>query len=142
MSKRIDVEAPETGVTPLEVISATLVARAAIDDEYRGEPIRSVYLIGTWSGASGVSRVSPVELSLAGCYVETSVAARVGEAVTVTISAGLSHPLVLRGNVLSIDGERGFAVQYVPLPAGTLARLNALIEYPEDVYRSPASGRA
>jgi hypothetical protein len=80
--------------------------------ERREDERARVSLEAWWEGLSGRHTARVSDISMGGCFVDTSGAARIGEFIVFAIKKPSGEWLELRGQVVSIDTNVGFSVSY------------------------------
>ena len=83
---------------------------------------------GSWQGSSGSSRCRLSDVSIAGCFVHSLAAPRVGERTTVIIDLGPSHSISIESDVVYVEPTMGFGVKFQNVGAETLTQLQRLID--------------
>ena len=83
-----------------------------MNDNRRSEERVPINLPARWDGESGASEARIEDLSLGGCFVNTSGRVDIGEVVTIALKLPSNEWLQLRGEVVSHQEGIGFGVLF------------------------------
>ena len=95
-------------------------------DGRRSNRRHSALLECAWSGAAGFSPTRISDISVSGCYVDSSQVPAKGEIVEITVSLDDASQ-VLTGQVVHSQVGMGFAVRFGPLSDSVQQSLNAFL---------------
>ena len=80
--------------------------------ERREDERRRVSFEAWWEGLSGRHAARVADISMGGCFIDTTGVAEVGELIVFAIRKPSGEWLQLRGEVVSVDPNVGFSVSY------------------------------
>ena len=95
--------------------------------EDRANPRFDVVLDAQWQGSTTHCNVRIVDLSAAGCYVDTILEVIVGEAVRLKIFTSHDKWFEVKGIVAYHSPGLGFGLRFVDLEEGQLSHIRSLI---------------
>jgi Tfp pilus assembly protein PilZ len=98
-----------------------------MNDEKRATDRVATNLPARWHGISGEHEGRIEDLSLTGCFVNTTRTVDVGEMVSLLIQLPSGAWLPLRGKVMFFHQMTGFSVAFAPHDEKTRERLDELI---------------
>ena len=98
------------------------------DIERRNHPRVRVALDGLWQGASRGGFYRIADLSLGGCFLQSSTSPASGEKGTLTIYFPDEGPMVFKGEVVYANPCGGFAVQFPPMSGSHLFQLGIVLQ--------------
>ncbi len=98
------------------------------DDRRRYERVR-IPLDARWEGLSGRHEARVYDLSLSGCYIESSGQVQVEERVRFEIQSPSGRWLSLQGKVRHFQPNFGFAVHFTEPSEAQMSSLAALLAY-------------
>ena len=101
-----------------------------MDDDRRAEQRISVNLPARWHGATGGYEGRVEDLSIDGCFVNTTGAVAVGEVVSLLIHLPSGSWLPLRGKVMFYHQLTGFSLSFSILDEKELESLSKLVAEP------------
>ncbi len=99
-----------------------------MDDERRSDKRVGVNLSTRWRGVTGSHEGRIEDLSVNGCFVNTTGAADVGEIVSLLIKLPSGQWLPLRGKVVSTQQLVGFSLSFSILDEREQQSLGELVE--------------
>ncbi len=99
-----------------------------MDDERRSDKRVGVNLSTRWRGVTGSHEGRIEDLSVNGCFVNTTGAADVGEIVSLLIKVPSGQWLPLRGKVVSTQQLVGFSLSFSILDEREQQSLGELVE--------------
>ncbi len=82
-----------------------------------------------WSGLSGQHTARVYDLSLGGCYIETTGHVSAGERLVIQIMTPEQGWLILHGNIMYSQPGMGFGLHFLPLAPHTRHRLEAVLAH-------------
>lgn len=97
-------------------------------DERREDPRRAVSIEAYWEGLSGRHEARVSDLSLGGCFIDTTGKAEVGEFILFAIKLPTGKWLRLRGQVASVDPATGFSLAFSYLTEDEQQALTHLLD--------------
>ena len=84
-------------------------------EERREDPRRAVSIEAYWEGLSGRHEARVSDLSMGGCFIDTTGKAEVGEFILFAVRLSGGKWLRLRGQVASVDPRTGFSLAFTYL---------------------------
>jgi len=99
-----------------------------MDDERRSNKRVGVNLSTRWRGVTGTHEGRVEDLSINGCFVNTTGAADIGEVVSLLIKLPSGQWLPLRGKVVSTQQLVGFSLSFSILDEKEQQSLRKLVE--------------
>lgn len=98
-------------------------------DERRVDERVRLPLAARWSGLSGQHTARVYDLSLGGCYIETTGQVSKGERLVFQIMTPEQDWLILHGDVMYSQQGIGFGLRFLPLAPHTRRRLEAILAH-------------
>ena len=99
-----------------------------VDERRRQDRVR-IPLEARWKGLSGRHEARIYDLSLSGCYIESTGQVAIHELVQFEIQSLSGRWLPLQGEVMHFQPSFGFAVRFTDLSEAQQSSLDALLEY-------------
>ena len=98
-------------------------------DERRTDERVRLLLEARWAGLSGQHGARVYDLSLGGCYIETTGQVSAGERLVFLIMTPAQGWLILHGIVMYSQPSMGFGLRFLPLAPHTKRRLEEVLAH-------------